>query len=145
MVCTAETLIEMMLGFGAPSGFYGSSLAVYPLFFINALLSAAIYEELLFRSLIAGYMIRWLGRPQLANIVQTALFAIVHLRYFDGQHWANVISVCVGGLLYGWITLGFRSLLPSTIGHAMINYYGTLFSPLAQNWTRSFRAWGFKP
>ena len=143
LLCTAEGVIESAMTPGAVPRLHWSAVAAYPLGFLNAILSAALYEELLYRSLAMGHMIRWLRTPLRAHLTQTALFCVAHLRYFDGQHWGNVISVLAGGLILGWATLLFKNIIPSTIAHGMINSYGMLFFPLDVTRLRILRSWGF--
>jgi membrane protease YdiL (CAAX protease family) len=137
LLCGVEWAIEPAAG-----PLRWPAVVAYPLGLVNAILAAALYEELLFRSLALGYLCQWLRRPQVANIAQALLFAAAHLRYLEGPRWSNLASTLVGGLILGWITLGFKSVVPAVVSHAMINSYGMLFSPLGAAWHRVKRSWG---
>lgn len=129
--CAADGLISH--GFGQtfrtvqPSG-----VAILPLAIVVSILRSSLYEELLFRSLLMGYLVRRLQRPAAANGIQALAFLLAHLRYFDEQSWWIGLATLVNGLLWGWLTLRTKSVIPVVLIHGALNTWAVIFFPASQ-------------
>ncbi|WP_162846890.1 CPBP family intramembrane glutamic endopeptidase [Marinicella litoralis] len=82
--------------------------------FISSVLFAPVFEELVFR----GLMLRALLQKAngFISVTMTALlFAAIHLS------WPEAISVFAVGLIYGWMTVKSKSLIPALLAHITHN------------------------
>jgi membrane protease YdiL (CAAX protease family) len=55
-----------------------------------------------------------------ANIIQAILFGLIHLNWIQGLYAFPI------GILLGYITRRYRSIIPSIILHALLNGYSVL-------------------
>jgi membrane protease YdiL (CAAX protease family) len=80
------------------------------------------YEEFIFRGAILGLLLKALGRERawLAAPVSAGLFCQGHLHYPP----ALVAAVFLGGLLWAWMTIRYRSLWPAWASHTVLDAVG---------------------
>lgn len=77
------------------------------------------WEELIFRGAILGLLLEILGRQRafLAATISAVLFCHGHLRYP-----LPLLVVTFGvGLLWAWMTIHYRSILPAWVSHTVID------------------------
>lgn len=135
--CVASGLLE-----GEWAAPFATSIAFFPVMILVSVLRSSLYEELLFRSLLLGYLVQRSGRPQMSNALQAMLFLLCHLRYFAAGDWFSVAFVGIDGLVWGWITLRTRSVIPVIIIHGMINAYSLIFVSPNELWSKLLTSWG---
>ncbi len=94
-----------------------------PLFIITTITIGPVAEELAFRGLILRYLNRVLGNKKRALIIactiQALLFGIYHF---------NIVQLCyafIFGMLFGLLSIRFKSIVPSTFLHIIVN--GSLY------------------
>lgn len=84
-------------------------------------IGTALGEELLFRGLIAGVLIKRLGLWR-GNVIQATLFGLVHLvvLFTAPQYAVFAVSFAfAAGLFLGWLRGRTDSILPSWVTHAI--------------------------
>ena len=90
-----------------------------PFFIITACLLAPVFEELIFRGIILyGLMQRY--KPGMAIFISSVLFGAVHMNIWQ------FTGAGADGLLYGWMYVRTRSILPCMMLHAVKNISGTI-------------------
>lgn len=100
--------------------------------FLLALVQEALYvtlgEELLFRGLLGGWLVRRLGFAA-GNLLQTLIFTLPHLLLLTVslQTWPMVLVVPVGGWLFGWLRHRSGSIIPGWIAHTLGNALAALY------------------
>jgi hypothetical protein len=105
--------------------------AATPTSFLLALLDEAVYvalgEEVLFRGLIGGMLIRRLGFA-VGNVLQALIFLLLHLLLLtvSTSLWPLLLSQLLGGWLNGWLLFRSESILPGWIAHSLGNAFGAL-------------------
>lgn len=87
----------------------------YPVMFANFL--SNFYEEFVFRGALLGSLLVVLGeqRRWIAAVVSSLLFCQGHLQYPP----ALLAAVFIGGLLWAWMTIRYRSLWPAWFSHTV--------------------------
>jgi membrane protease YdiL (CAAX protease family) len=78
------------------------------------------FEELLFRGLILGFLLRR-SAPWLALAISTLLFAAIH---------SNWLHATFAGLVYGLLYLRYQSLMLCLIAHGLNNLFVAALAPL---------------
>jgi membrane protease YdiL (CAAX protease family) len=79
-------------------------------------------EEVLFRGLIAGVLVRRWGFAR-GNAVQALVFLLPHLLLLavDARLWPLVVAQLVAGWLLGWLRHRSGSVLPGWLAHTAAN------------------------
>lgn len=80
-------------GFEPDAGLLVEGLVVFGL--------SAVVEELVFRALVLGGLLRLTGSAVLALVVSSALFGLLHLVITEDATALSVLSTTVGGVMYG--------------------------------------------
>lgn len=62
---------------------------------------AAVVEELVFRRLLLGGLLRLTGSAAVALVLSAALFGLMHVLTTEGTTALSVLSVAMGGVMYG--------------------------------------------
>jgi membrane protease YdiL (CAAX protease family) len=79
-------------------------------------------EELLFRGFVLGNL-RKLGLPlHLANLVQSAFFTLLHIRYIVDGNFAAILLTWTLGLLSGYTVLWRKNIFVGVVMHLTANY-----------------------
>lgn len=112
------------------SAYAGWTLSVTS--FLLAWLHEAIYvalgEEVFFRGLLGGWLIRRFGFA-VGNTVQALIFVLPHLLLLllvGLCMWPIVLVQLVAGWLLGWLRYHSDSILPGWLAHSLINALGAL-------------------
>ncbi|MEK6643813.1 MAG: CPBP family intramembrane glutamic endopeptidase [Planctomycetota bacterium] len=82
----------------------------------NALVLAAITEEMLFRGILLPAISRWTRSPWTAVLLTSALFGLIHYPYLD-----TIIPLTAFGLALGYIYARTGSLTLVILSHAVFN------------------------
>lgn len=99
--------------------------------FLLAWLREAIYvalgEEIFFRGLLGGWLVRRLGFA-IGNTVQALIFLLPHLLLLlvSLSLWPIIAVQIVAGWLLGWLRYRSDSILPGWLAHSLINAFGAL-------------------
>ncbi|MEW6567324.1 MAG: CPBP family glutamic-type intramembrane protease [Chloroflexota bacterium] len=102
-----------------------------PVSFLPALVHEAIYtalgEEVLFRGLLGGLLIRRLGFA-VGNLLQAGLFVLPHLLLLTVSVllWPLLLAQYAAGWLFGWLMYKSGSILPGWLAHSVSNAFGAL-------------------
>jgi membrane protease YdiL (CAAX protease family) len=93
-------------------------------FYVLAFVVAPVWEELLFRGFLQG----WLSKhpafgPQRAIVFSAVVFAACHV---PGHGWAVALPVFLIGLILGWIRWSAGSLRAAMLVHAIHNMVVTI-------------------
>jgi membrane protease YdiL (CAAX protease family) len=99
--------------------------------FLMLILFYPIIEELSFRGVIQGSLLRWTQHRELvpgltlANTITSFLFVAVHFVYHSPM-WA--VAVWVPSLIFGYFRDRFESVVPAVLLHAFYNliFYATM-------------------
>ncbi|MHB8127939.1 MAG: CPBP family intramembrane glutamic endopeptidase, partial [Mobilitalea sp.] len=89
---------------------------------LEVIILAPITEELIFRGVILKKA-RGIMPFFVANIVQAALFALVHMNLVQAVYTFG------GGLLTGYVAYKYKSILPSILLHMLSNLLGSIGLP----------------
>ena len=84
---------------------------------------APVGEEIIFRGLTIEYLKRAGARFWVINVIQALFFGIAHMNLVQGAY------AFLLGLLCGYMTLRYRSLLAGIAVHFVFNAYGTFATP----------------
>jgi membrane protease YdiL (CAAX protease family) len=89
--------------------------ANWPVMFANFV--SNFYEELIFRGAILGLLLKVLDREHawVAALISAGLFSQGHLHYPP----LLVATVFVGGGVWAWLTIRYRSLWPAWVSHSL--------------------------
>jgi membrane protease YdiL (CAAX protease family) len=93
--------------------------------FLYELASNSVIEELMFRGFLIGFLCQKGFRSWNVVIIQAFLFWIAHVYSFD-RMWFVFFSLPITALLYGMLTIRFKSILPSMVFHAVHNSLAAL-------------------
>jgi membrane protease YdiL (CAAX protease family) len=99
--------------------------------FLLAWLREAIYvalgEEIFFRGLLGGWLVRRLGFA-VGNTVQALIFLLPHLLLLlvSLSLWPIILVQLLAGWLLGWLRYHSDSILPGWLAHSLINALGAL-------------------
>ncbi len=111
------------------SGYAGYSLS--PASFVIILLREGFYialgEEIFFRGLLGGWLIRRLGFVA-GNTLQAVIFLLPHLLllWVSLRLWPILIVQAIAGWLMGWLRHRSGSILPGWLAHTLINTLSAL-------------------
>lgn len=80
----------------------------------------AFGEELFFRGLVGGWLMRHLGF-WLGNALQSLVFLVPHLFVLSGglNLWPLLLAPLISGWLNGWLLYRSGSILPAWLGHSL--------------------------
>lgn len=87
--------------------------------FLCTVIMAPVSEELVFRGITLYYTKKISSRFWVANIVQAALFGLVHMNIIQGIYAFGL------GLILGYLCHCFESLWLAMAAHAVFNFMGT--------------------
>lgn len=111
--------------------FHYKSFLLLPVMLVWSIFQSALYEELLFRSLLLGYLVKLIKRDWIANACQAIIFGFAHLRYFNQEMWLQAVLVTLSALIWGYVTLKLGSVTASVVCHAVVNSYWIIFQPFS--------------
>lgn len=101
------------------------SVASFGLAWGREALYAALGEEVFFRGLLGGWLVRRVGF-QRGNAVQAVLFLLPHLLLLvvSLSFWPLVLVQGVAGWVLGWLRYRSDSILPGWLAHSLVNAVG---------------------
>lgn len=88
---------------------------------LAAVLLAPIGEEILCRGIVLHYAKKSLPRFWAANVLQAVLFGFLHLNWVQGVYAFFI------GLMLGYLTERFHSLIPAMLLHFVVNFSSTVW------------------
>jgi membrane protease YdiL (CAAX protease family) len=107
---------------GAASQYTGVELGVLTLSyaFVRESIYVALGEELFFRGLVGGWLMRRLGL-WVGNALQSLVFLAPHLLVLSGglHLWPLLLAPLVSGWFYGWLLYQSGSILPGWLAHEL--------------------------
>jgi uncharacterized protein len=88
--------------------------------FVREAVYVALGEELFFRGLVGGWLMRSLGF-WVGNALQSLVFLVPHLFVLSAgvDLWLLLLAPFVSGWLYGWLLYRSGSILPGWLGHSL--------------------------
>jgi CAAX protease family protein len=88
--------------------------------FVREAIYVALGEELFFRGLVGGWLMRSLGF-WIGNALQSLVFLLPHLFVLGAglNLWPLLLAPLVSGWLYGWLLYRSGSILPGWLGHSL--------------------------
>lgn len=95
---------------------------------IAAVCLAPIGEELVCRGLVLYYAKKSLPRFFMANILQAAMFGLMHMNWVQGVYAFAI------GLMLGYLVERYHSLLPAMLLHFVVNFSTTFWIEKAFFW-----------
>ena len=111
------------------SNYAGWTLSVtsFSLVLLREAIYVALGEEVFFRGLLGGWLMRRLGFA-MGNAVQTVVFLLPHLLLLlvSLGLWPIIAVQMVAGWLLGWLRYRSGSILPGWLAHSLINALGAL-------------------
>ncbi len=80
----------------------------------------ALGEELFFRGLVGGWLMRHLGF-WVGNALQSLVFLVPHLFVLSAglDLWPLLLAPLASGWLFGWLLYRSGSILPGWLGHGL--------------------------
>ena len=106
----------------AASQYAGVELGILVVFyaFFREAVYVALGEELFFRGLVGGWLMRRLGF-WVGNALQSLVFLVPHLFVLSAgvDLWPLLLAPFVSGWLYGWLLYRSGSILPGWLGHSL--------------------------
>ncbi len=91
------------------------AMAKSPLGIATITLAGPVMEEIVFRRIIIDDCLNRTGKAWVAILISAALFGIVHMNPIQ------VLFAFPTGILFGWLYIRTRSILPGLIGHIVNN------------------------
>jgi membrane protease YdiL (CAAX protease family) len=87
----------------------------------------ALGEEIFFRGLLGGWLVRRFGFA-IGNTIQTLVFLLPHLLLIlvSQSLWPIIIVQLIAGWLLGWLRYSSNSILPGWLAHSLTNAFGAL-------------------
>ncbi len=111
------------------SAYHGMSLSLasFLLIFFRESIYIALGEEIFFRGLLGGWLVRKFGFA-LGNSMQAVAFLLPHslLLFISLSLWPILIVQTFAGWLLGWLRYRSESILPGWVVHSLINTLGAL-------------------
>jgi membrane protease YdiL (CAAX protease family) len=105
------------------------SLLSFCLDYLEILLFIALLEELFFRGFLQTLVSRSLHSSRGGQLLISCLFGLFHILHAPFPNWRYVVLATVAGWFYGSAFLQGRSLLASSLAHAMVDtVWRTFFS-----------------
>ncbi len=105
----------------------GQTAASLLLAWLREAIYVALGEEIFFRGLLGGWLVRRFGFT-VGNSIQALLFLLPHLLLLliSTELWPILIVQGVAGWLMGWLRHRSDSILPGWFAHSLINALGAL-------------------
>jgi membrane protease YdiL (CAAX protease family) len=107
---------------GAASQYAGVDLGILTLLyaFVRESIYVALGEELFFRGLVGGWLMRHLGF-WVGNSLQSLVFLAPHLLVLSAglELWPLLLAPFVSGWFYGWLLYRSGSILPGWLAHGL--------------------------
>jgi len=111
-----------------PNVVYSQFVGMAPSFsaFLFILLNQAFYialgEEIFFRGLLGGWLMRKLGF-KIGNFIHAVCFLLIHLPLLmvSTALWPILIVQFIAGFVFGWLRYVSGSILPTWSAHSLIN------------------------
>ena len=111
------------------SDYAGWTLSVpsFLLVWLREAIYIALGEEMFFRGLLGGWLVRRLGFAS-GNTVQALVFLLPHLLLLlvSLSLWPIIIVQLTAGWLLGWLRYRSNSILPGWLAHGLANAFGAL-------------------
>ena len=103
------------------------SLASFLIILFRESIYVALGEEIFFRGLLGGWLVRTLGFA-LGNSLQAIAFLLPHLLLLliSISLWPILVVQAIAGWLLGWLRYRSDSILPGWVVHSLINTLGAL-------------------
>jgi uncharacterized protein len=106
----------------AASQYAGVEFSILTIFyaFLREAIYVALGEELFFRGLVGGWLMRHLGF-WVGNALQSLVFLAPHLFVLSAgvDLWPLLLFPLVSGWFYGWLLYRSGSILPGWLGHSL--------------------------
>jgi membrane protease YdiL (CAAX protease family) len=96
---------------------------------LNVCLLAPIAEEIAFRGVFLGGLLRMQCNPWLAILISTIIFSIMHMSPM------MFLNVTIAGFIFGWLFWRTKSLVPGIIAHITCNTIASLCGPVIEYFT----------
>lgn len=138
--CSVEYFFEG-LDLGDARAFYWDSFFMIPVLVLLAGWRAGVYEELLFRSLLMGYLRLFSKNSWFFVLTQALVFWAAHPRYYMHGLWVQSATNFIFGLLLGIVVHKRSSILPAMVIHSIGNTYGVVGMPLVQAFSKALHSW----
>jgi membrane protease YdiL (CAAX protease family) len=99
--------------------------------FLNEFFFTALGEEVFFRGLVGGWLMRRCGFL-VGNVLQTLIFLLPHLiaLVVDVHLWPLLIAPVLLGWINGWLLYKSGSILPGMLVHALGNTFNDVLAML---------------
>ena len=96
--------------------------SVFLLILLNQAIFVALGEEIFFRGLFGGWLMRKLGF-KIGNSIQAVCFLLIHLPLLmvSTTLWPILIVQFIAGFVFGWLRYVSGSILPAWLVHSLIN------------------------
>ncbi len=123
-VVPSEVLQDPNTNISAYTG-WTLSITSFPVIFLREAVYVALGEEIFFRGLLGGWLVRWLGF-RIGNTVQALVFLLPHLLLLlvSVSLWPIVFVQAISGWLLGWLRYRSDSILPGWLVHSLVNALG---------------------
>ncbi len=107
----------------------GLSLSSVIIALLNEFLFTALGEEVFFRGLLGGGLMKRLGFL-VGNLLQTIIFLIPHLLvlFVSLRFWPLLLFPAIAGWLAGWLRYRSNSILPGMLTHGLGNTFSDIFA-----------------
>nr|QNO51420.1 hypothetical protein PFCPEAIJ_00022 [Methanosarcinales archaeon ANME-1 ERB6] len=104
------------------------SFSVFLLILLNQAIFIALGEEIFFRGLLGGWLMRKLGF-KIGNSIQAVCFLLIHLPLLmvSTALWPILIVQFIAGFVFGWLRHVSGSILPAWSVHSLINALSIFF------------------
>ena len=96
-------------------------------------LLAPIAEEITFRGVLLGGLLRMHCQPWLAILLSAIIFGAIHMSPM------TFLGVTIGGVIYGWLFWRTRSILPCIIAHIVNNTSAFAYGVIQECFTGTYK------
>lgn len=111
-------IVEEYMEMAEAAGLGSNMLAI-----IASIVLAPIGEEYVCRGLAMKYAKKCFGKFWIANLLQALLFGLIHM------NWVQGIYAFVIGLVLGWLTERYETILPAILLHFVVNFSSSTWVP----------------
>lgn len=111
-------IVEEYMEMAETAGLGSNVLAI-----IASIVLAPIGEEYVCRGLAMKYAKKCFGKFWIANLLQAFLFGLIHM------NWVQGIYAFVIGLVLGWLTERYDTILPAILLHFVVNFSSSTWVP----------------
>ncbi len=105
---------------------YTTPLFILQILFITG--KSSVVEEIIFRGLLFGYLVKQSGNEKQSLLIQAVLFWLLHFHYLWLSPFSFWFGIPVSTLIFSMLVWRSRSLSSAIMAHVLSNTFVTIFA-----------------